>query len=78
VSPAYVKEFITPAVSIAFEKSLASSASLVPQAQWVRLDRLSELNSNANFWDLVHMNTPAQQMSTKYLLSYLQPVTASR
>jgi hypothetical protein len=72
VSPAYVTEFLDPKDTLRFETELADARQAVPQAQWVRLDRLPELNSNDNFWDLVHMNPDGQQIATRAFLSWLK------
>jgi hypothetical protein len=72
VSRAYSENFVTARVSGDFEKALANARQLIPEAQWVRLDRLPNLNSNGYFWDLVHMNTNGQQIATQALLSHLR------
>ena len=69
VSPPYTKEFVTPPVSDAFQKALTDAARTCPQARWVRLDRLPDLNSNDYFWDLVHMNANGQQIATEALIA---------
>jgi len=50
VSPAYAKEFLTPAVEREFEIALAEVQRRASRAHWIRLDQLDELNSNENFW----------------------------
>jgi len=74
VSRAYSENFVTPRVAADFENALAN-ARLIPRAQWVRLDKLPDLNSNDYFWDLVHMNTNGQRIATTALLSQLQAVS---
>lgn len=74
VSPAYQKEFLTPEVNSAFENSIASLQRDVPRAKWIRLDRLPELNSDDNFWDVVHMNVEGQQIATDALLHQLNTI----
>jgi hypothetical protein len=68
VSPAYQKEFLTRETARAFETSLASLQKAVPQVTWVRLDQVPELNSDDNFWDVVHMNVFGQQIATDAFL----------
>jgi hypothetical protein len=52
-----------------FEEALAEAQRSAPQARWVRLDQLGELNSNDYFWDLVHMNVYGQKIATKAFLA---------
>jgi hypothetical protein len=72
VSPAYENEFMTTEFKIEFENALAEAKRTVPQAHWIRLDQLDELNSNENFWDLVHMNMYGQKIATKVFLGLLK------
>ena len=71
VSPAYSREFLTPEVNRAFEQGLAEARSAVPEATWVRLDRIDKLHSNEYFWDLVHMNIYGRQIATEVFLTSL-------
>jgi hypothetical protein len=68
VSPAYAAEFLTPDVMREYEESLAEVQAAAPDARWIRLDKLGELNSNDRFWDLVHMNAQGKQIATKAFL----------
>ena len=77
VSRAYSENFVNARVSGDFENALDNARRLIPNAQWVRLDQLPDLNSNDYFWDLVHMNTNGQQIATKALLSHLQAPSGS-
>lgn len=72
VSPAYAAEFLDSKDTLRFESELADARQAVPQAQWLRLDHLPELNSNDNFWDLVHMNSEGKQIATRAFLSWLK------
>jgi hypothetical protein len=72
VSPIYAREFLPPYVMGAFEAMLVRAGRQTPDAKWVRLDQVSELNNNGNFWDLVHMNTFGQKIATETLLNQLQ------
>ena len=64
VSPAYSRGFMTGQVPEEFERALADAGKSAPKVQWVRLDQVPALNSNENFWDLVHMNTYGRQAAT--------------
>jgi hypothetical protein len=77
VSPAYATEFLSPEVCRQFESALADARHSAPQAEWVRLDQLPELNSNECFWDLVHMNPVGRQIATKAFLSHLPALSNS-
>lgn len=68
VSPAYAEEFLTPRVKREFDQCLTEAQHSVPEASWLRLDQLDELNSNDYFWDLVHMNSYGQKTATRAFL----------
>ncbi len=72
VSPPYTAEFLGPEDTRRFETELADARQAVPQVQWFRLDHLPELNSDENFWDLVHMNPYGQEIATRAFLSWLK------
>jgi hypothetical protein len=72
VSPQYTSEFLTARVQTEFEAALEDARRSAPGARWVRLDRAPELHSNEYFWDLVHMNSPGQQISTNLFLAHLR------
>ncbi len=76
VSPAYAGEFTPPVLQRQFEDSLADVQRSAPRAQWVRLDQLPALNSNDNFYDLVHMNPSGQKIATEAFLSWLKQTAA--
>jgi hypothetical protein len=71
VSRAYANEFLNPTVISEFEETLAEARLSVPMAHWVRLDLLKELNSDDNFYDLVHMNPDGQLIATEALINDL-------
>ena len=71
VSPAYAKEFLVSEASQSFESALTEARQAVPQARWIRLDRLESLNSDGYFWDLVHMNSYGQRIATEAFLGEL-------
>jgi hypothetical protein len=68
VSPIYVKEFLTSSVSRELESRLGEMQDSVPEAKWMRLDRVDELNSNDYFVDFVHMNWYGQVIATEAFL----------
>ena len=70
VSPAYVTEFGNPKVTGDFEGVLRELQQLDPQAHWVRLDKLSALNSNECFSDLVHLNGAGRRIATEAFLDW--------
>ena len=70
-SPVYNAEFLKEPVRRRFEEFLADAQNETPEALWVRLDQVPELNSNQYFWDLVHMNVTGQAIATKFLLEKL-------
>lgn len=76
VSPAYAKEFMTSEVNQEFEQALSGVRDSFPKVQWIRLDQLSELNSNEYFWDLVHMNAYGQKIATEEFLRKFAVVTS--
>ena len=71
-SPFYNHEFLTESVRHRFEEFLAEAQKETPEALWVRLDQVPELNSNQYFWDLVHLNARGQAIATKVLLEKLK------
>jgi hypothetical protein len=72
VSPAYAHEFVTPEVVRDFESTLDEAQHIDPKAQFVRLDRVSALNSDACFGDLVHLNNAGKRIATEAFLSWLR------
>ena len=78
VSPLYVHEFMTPEAVHNFESALDAAQRIDPQAQFVRLDKLSSLNSDECFGDLVHLNGAGKRMATDAFLSWLTQRTVER
>ena len=72
VSSSYAREFLAPEVKGDFESALAEARQAAPKSHWVRLDQLNGLNSDDNFYDLVHMNTQGKALATEALLSRLR------
>ncbi len=72
VSPIYSEAFLTAEVSQQFERSLSDLEHHVPEAKWVHLEKLPALNSNAFFWDFVHMNATGQRIATEAFLSQIR------
>lgn len=68
VSPIYAKEFLTSGVSREFEAALIEVQHSAPEANWIRLDHINELNSNEYFVDFVHMNWYGQMIATDAFL----------
>ena len=68
VSPIYAKEFLTSEVNREFEAALIEVQHSAPEASWIRLDQVKELNSNEYFWDFVHMNSYGQTIATEAFL----------
>ena len=71
-SPIYRQEFVTADVGRRFEALLAEARQRTPEAFWVRLDSVPELQSNNFYWDLVHLNAPGQALATRTLLARLE------
>jgi hypothetical protein len=72
VSSEYSKEFMTPELTRQFEASLSDARQRYPKVEWLRLDNVHELESDANFCDLVHMNTSGQEMTTGMVQAWLK------
>lgn len=72
VSPIYRKEFLGPQVMQEFEQALAEMQQRNPQTSLIRLDRLPDLDNDATFSDLVHLNMYGQQIATAALLPQLK------
>ena len=78
ISPAYAHEFLTPEAVHDFESALDEAQHIDPQAQFVRLDKLSALNSDECFGDLVHLNGAGKRIATDAFLSWLRQRTIDR
>ena len=78
VSPAYAHEFVTPQVVHDFESALDKAQRIDPKVQFVRLDKISALNSDACFGDLVHLNNAGKRIATEAFLSWLKQRTSDR
>ena len=76
VSPLYTREFLPPVVAAKFEATLTDAQQSVPEASWVHLEELSDLNSNDCFWDLVHLNAGGQRIATDAVLSQLRVLSS--
>jgi hypothetical protein len=72
VSPAYTHEFLAPEVIRNFENALAEAQRADPQAEFVRLDEISALNSDDYYGDLVHLNGAGRQIATEAFLGWLR------
>ena len=78
VSPLYAREFLTPEAVHDFESLLDEAQRIDPQARFVRLDKLSALNSDECFGDLVHLNGAGKRIATDAFLSWLRQRTIGR
>jgi hypothetical protein len=72
VSPTYAKAFMNMELSRQFESSIGEIERDISGIRWIRLDHLNALNSDDNFYDLVHMNAVGQQITTDTFLSLLK------
>ena len=72
ISPAYAHEFMTPEVVRDFERALDEAQHIDPQAEFMRLDKLSALDSDDDFADLVHLNGPGKRIATDAFVNWLR------
>jgi hypothetical protein len=72
VAPAYTDGLVTPEVLRDFQNTLVEAQQVCPQAQFVRLDQLPALNSNACYLDLVHLNGAGRRIATEAFLNWLR------
>lgn len=73
VAPLYLDAFVTPQAGANFENALAEVRSAFPDAQFIRLDRVPELQSDACFSDPVHLNGDGRDIATAAFLKALKP-----
>ena len=78
VSAAYAREFLKPEAAAQFAEAIRRMQSAHPEAQWVRLDQLPELQSEDLFWDLVHLNAEGKRRATDFLLAQLESSASQR
>jgi hypothetical protein len=69
VSGVYTKEFLDEKTRAAFDKSIADAMALVPDATFVRADRIPGISNSNNFVDLVHMNSLGRRIATTAFLT---------
>jgi hypothetical protein len=72
VSPPYVDEFVTAAVTSDFDRAISEAGALVPGTVVVRLDRVPGLSTSDHFSDLVHLNSAGREVATMAFLSKLE------
>lgn len=72
VSPPYAAALLDAAALARFEESLEAAMRAVPEAHWVRLDRIPTLHSPDYFYDLVHLNMQGRRIATDALLSTIR------
>ena len=68
VSRAYTEAFLDKTAAIAFERVIQDAMEMVPEATFVRLDRVRELSDPSYFFDLVHMNSLGRRLATQAFL----------
>jgi hypothetical protein len=71
-SPAYRQALMTTAETQEFENELSDLQRLNPQTPMVRLDQFPDLDHNAYYYDLVHLNMYGQQIATDTFLTRLK------
>lgn len=75
VSRVYSDDILDDQATAGFEAALANASRAVPEATWVRLDRLEGLSSTDYFFDLVHLNAHGQRIATPAFLQALGEAT---
>jgi hypothetical protein len=71
-SPTYRAELVAPNALQQFDARLTELKKRFPDLVCIRLDQVPELNSDALYWDLVHLNAPGQEIATQVLLARLK------
>jgi hypothetical protein len=59
-------------LALEFEAAMVDAQRYASRAEWLRLDRLSGLDSDQNFCDLVHMNVFGQKIATEAFQVWLR------
>ncbi len=72
VSAYYRGAFLDANTEVQFESTLAGVRHAVPGVVWVRLDDLPALQSDSNYWDLVHLNVAGRAVATDFFLERLK------
>src|ERR1039458_6332750 len=72
ISSSYSKEFMSAQLALEFEAAMVDAQRYASRAEWLRLDRLSGLDSDQNFCDLVHMNVFGQKIATEAFQVWLR------
>ena len=70
-SPLYRSAFVSAPVRERFEEMLTEALKQVPGTICIRLDRVTELQSDQYYWDFIHLNVQGQTIATKALLAQL-------
>jgi len=78
VSPAYTAGILNRAASNDFASMLDRIQNANPELHVLRLDKDPALQSDLNFWDLVHLNASGQAMATTRLIAYLQQLSTEK
>lgn len=74
VSPEYRRQLLSNETLQQFEKSLADVRAATPQATWLRIDQLPELNDDSCYGDLVHMGAKGKRLATDAVCRALSTV----
>lgn len=74
VSPPYGNTFVNAKVADQFEAALARAQRESPDVRWVRLDQVPELRPARLYWDLVHLNTEGQRLTTRVVQEQLAAI----
>jgi hypothetical protein len=73
-SPIYNHDVINDSIEAEFQKELGEIAREFPAVQWIRLDQIPALQSDALYWDLVHLNADGRPVASNELLRQLKPI----
>jgi hypothetical protein len=68
VSSAYTEAFLDQSAVAAFEREIHEAMAMVPEATFVRLDRVPGISDPHYFFDLVHMNSLGRRVATQAFL----------
>jgi hypothetical protein len=68
VSKAYLTVWVNERVVRDFEKAVGEAKAAAPDTLVVRLDTIPDITDDANFWDLVHLNSTGRRLATNVFL----------
>jgi hypothetical protein len=72
LSEAYMQALVTPGVAHRFEAALQEVRDSVPEAEFMRLDKVPGLTSNEYFIDFVHLNATGRRVATDDFVAWLK------